>query len=101
MTYSGTALTGASTWVYAQIVDLPRNLVLGTQVTPIPVTLDGRTHTVSRRLEAIAAHIVPGSQLELQIVPGTGIYTPQRALGPIAMSTIELRLPIVTAEGTL
>jgi len=93
MTYSGTAVTGNSTWVYAQIVDVPRNLVVGSQVTPIPVTLDGQTRTVTRPLEGIAAHLVPGSKLELQIVSGTGIYTPQRALGQIAMSAIELRLP--------
>ena len=37
--------------VFAQIVDEPRNVVLGNQVTPIPVVLDGQPHTVTRSLE--------------------------------------------------
>jgi ABC-2 type transport system ATP-binding protein len=36
--YSG---TGSATHVFAQIVDEARNLVLGNQVTPIPVRVDG------------------------------------------------------------
>ena len=52
LTYSG---TGTATHVFAQIVDEPRNLVLGNQVTPIPVTLDGARHTVTRPLEGVAA----------------------------------------------
>ena len=45
-TYSG---TGASRHVYAQLVDDTTGLVLGNQVTPIPVTLDGEKHTVRFR----------------------------------------------------
>ena len=43
-TYSG---TGTSRHVYAQLVDDTTGLVLGNLVTPIPVTLDGETHTVT------------------------------------------------------
>ena len=52
LTYSG---TGTARHVFAQIVDVRRNVVLGNQVTPIPVTLDGQRHTVTRPLEAVAA----------------------------------------------
>src|SRR5262245_34362843 len=51
LTYSG---TGAGTHVFAQLVDETRGVVVGNQATPIPVTLDGRPHTIERSLEAIA-----------------------------------------------
>ena len=34
----------AQTFVYAQIVDLQRNIVVNNQATPVPVTLDGQQH---------------------------------------------------------
>ena len=51
LTYSG---TGTSRHVYAQFVDDTTGLVLGNLVTPIPVTLDGQTHTVSVPMEMVA-----------------------------------------------
>src|SRR3954452_19992389 len=48
LTYSG---TGNATHVFAQIVDEARNVVVGNQVTPIPIMLDGQPHTISRPLE--------------------------------------------------
>src|SRR3954454_12890049 len=44
LTYSG---TGVGTHVFAQLVDEARGVVAGNQATPIPVTLDGATHTIS------------------------------------------------------
>ena len=46
LTYSG---TGNAEHVYAQIVDDKTHLVLGNLATPIPVELDGETHTVTSR----------------------------------------------------
>lgn len=51
LTYSG---KGNAKHVYAQIVDDKTGLVLGTQATPIPVTLDGGTHEVTFSLEEVA-----------------------------------------------
>ena len=62
LTYSGLAVPGA-THVYAQIVDGSGHVV-GNQATPIPVTLDGLTHTIERPLEAIASEAVAGSELQ-------------------------------------
>jgi ABC-2 type transport system ATP-binding protein len=92
LTYSGTALP-AKTHLYAQIVDGSGHVV-GNQATPIPVTLDGLTHTIERPLEAIAAEAVAGSSYRLQITPATTLYTPQRSAGAVTFGQIEVSLPI-------
>ena len=56
LTYSG---TGSSRHVYAQLVDDTTGLVLGNAVTPVPVTLDGQTHTVSALAGARGADAAP------------------------------------------
>ena len=87
LTYSG---TGAASHVFAQIVDEARNLVLGNQVTPIPVTLDGATHTITRRLEGVAA---AGGRYHLQLIGGSQVYGPARGLGAITFSAARVELP--------
>ena len=71
LTYSG---VGTSRHVYAQIVDEQTGVVLGGIVTPIPVTLDGQTHTVTVPLEAIAYTAPPGAKLTLQVVSSATPY---------------------------
>ena len=66
-TYSG---TGAASHVFAQIVDEARNLVLGNQVTPIPVHArrrDSHDHARARGRAASA----PGGRYQLQLIGGT------------------------------
>jgi ABC-2 type transport system ATP-binding protein len=92
LTYSGLAVPG-TTHVYAQIVD-GKGHVVGNQATPIPVTLDGLTHTIQRPLEAIAAEAVAGTTYKLQITPATTLYTPQRSAGAVTFGRIEVSLPI-------
>jgi ABC-2 type transport system ATP-binding protein len=87
LTYSG---TGTATHVFAQIVDEQRNVALGNQVTPLPVTLDGATHTVTRRLEGVAA---AGGRYRLQIVGGSQVYGPVRGLAAITLSRARIELP--------
>jgi ABC-2 type transport system ATP-binding protein len=91
--YTGVASPAATT-VFAQIVDGARNVVLGNQVTPVPVVLDGQPHTVTRTLEGVAAHVSPDSQYRLQIVDGTNVYGPQRSTGALTMSAISVALPV-------
>jgi ABC-2 type transport system ATP-binding protein len=100
ITYTGSANT-TSSFVYAQIVDNAKGVVLGNQATPIPVTLDGLPHTLpAKPLEAIAVHATPGSSYKLQIVPATSVYAPQRAAGTIAFSSVHVELPLVDPKGT-
>jgi ABC-2 type transport system ATP-binding protein len=92
--YQGTA-TDPRNYVFAQIVDEQRHLVLGNQVTPIAVTLDGRPHSVSRALEGVAAAIDPGARYTLQIAGGSSVYGPVRSAGTVALTKIRLSMPSV------
>jgi ABC-2 type transport system ATP-binding protein len=89
LTYSG---TGTTTHVFAQLVDDRRGVVVGNQATPIPLTLDGRPHTITRDLEAIAS---AGGTYTLQLTGGTMLYGPARGAGAITFSTIRVTLPTV------
>lgn len=95
MTYRGTVPDGERpTRVFAQVVDETTALVLGNQITPIPVTLDGREHTLSVPLEVIAHLTKPGDKLTLQIVATTVAYAEPRLGGEITISSVELTLPV-------
>ena len=91
--YTGTGAP-AGTHVYGQIVDTARNLVVGNLATPIPVTLDGKAHSVQRPLEPIGYRAGPGSRLRLQLVPATSLYAEQRSAGALTLSSVDLRLPV-------
>jgi ABC-2 type transport system ATP-binding protein len=95
LTYSG---TGAGTHVFAQLVDEARGVVVGNQATPIPVTLDGQPHTITRPLEAIAS---AGGRYTLQVMGGTMLYGPARGAAAVTFSKIQLSLPTVGAEAPL
>ena len=95
LTYSG---TGVGTHVFAQLVDEARGVVVGNQATPIPVTLDGQSHTITRPLEAIAS---AGGRYTLQVAGGTMLYGPVRGAAAITFSKIALSLPTVGADAPL
>jgi ABC-2 type transport system ATP-binding protein len=90
LTYSG---TGTATHVFAQIADDRRGVVLGNQVTPLPVTLDGASHPVTRRLEGVAASMAAGSGYRLQLIGGSQVYGPVRGVGSVTFSGVRLELP--------
>jgi len=95
LTYSGTVPAGTRpTRVFAQLVDKQTGIVLGNQVTPIPVTLDGATHTTTVPLEIVAYTAEPSSQVELQLVATTVSYEQPRLGGSVHFSTIGLSLPV-------
>jgi ABC-2 type transport system ATP-binding protein len=100
LTYNG---LGTSRHVYAQIVDNSRQtpVVLGGIVTPIPVTLDGRTHTVTVPLEAIAYTAPPGAELTLQVVSTATPYLNVLTFGGINISSMQLVLPTVGANANV
>jgi len=92
--YQGTA-TDPRGYVFAQIVDEQRHLVLGNQVTPIAIRLDGLQHSISRSLEGVAAAIEPGARYTLQIASGSSVYGPVRSAGTVALKAIRLSMPSV------
>ncbi len=94
MTYSG---IGTSRHVYAQVVDKSTGQVVGNIVTPIPVTLDGRTHTQEYSMENIVwtyDNSVPNeSDLELQIVGSATPYLNLTEYGYINVTNVSVSLP--------
>ncbi|MCW2983474.1 MAG: hypothetical protein JWR63_1044 [Conexibacter sp.] len=97
LTYAGQGTPRRNAKVFAQLVDLKRDIVVGNQVTPIPLTLDGRRHTVTRELTPIAAAAVKGTRYTLQVISSSKVWAPQRGTGTIAVSRAKLVLPTVRA----
>jgi ABC-2 type transport system ATP-binding protein len=94
LTYTGRATAGTRpTRVFAQLVDPTTGVVLGNQITPIDVTLDGRQHTTSVPLEMVVYTTTPGTPLLLQIVATTVAYAIPRLGGSIAI-TAHITLPV-------
>ena len=95
-TYHGTIPAGPRpTRVFAQLVDERYGLVLGNQITPIDVTLDGATHTVSVPLETVAQAVAPGHGLTLQLVATTVAYSPPQLGGSVTFDRIRVSVPVV------
>ena len=83
--------------MYAQLVDDSTGLVLGNLVTPVPVTLDGQTHTVSVPMEMVAQTLKPGESVTLQLVASAFPYETITSLGVLNVSSMTLSLPTANA----
>jgi ABC-2 type transport system ATP-binding protein len=95
LTYDGTVPSGVRpTRVFAQLVDESTGLVLGNQITPIDVTLDGHSHTTSVPLEMIAYTGRPHGAVELQLVATTVAYATPRLGGSVDFTRIHVSLPV-------
>jgi ABC-2 type transport system ATP-binding protein len=90
-TYRGTAPV-ADARVLAQVVDEGTGVVLGNQVTPIPVRLDGRTHTVRLPLEYLAAVASPSAGYTLQLIAQSGQIDTHPTGGSVTFSRIRVTL---------
>jgi ABC-2 type transport system ATP-binding protein len=93
--YSGTGVPSRGAKLFAQLVDVRRGIVVGNQVTPIPLVLDGRRRTVTRLLAPIAAAAAKGTRYTLQLVSGSQVWAPQRGTGTIHVARATLVLPAV------
>ena len=68
LTYSGTVPAGPRpTRIFAQLVDPATGIVVNNQITPVPVTLDGKAHTLRIPMETIGYTARAGTSLELAI----------------------------------
>src|SRR5262249_21509534 len=91
--HRGTAPAGTRpTRVFAQLVDDTTGVVIGNQITPIDVTLDGHSHTTTVPLEAIAFTARRNAHVTLQLVATTVAYAQPRLGGTIHFDTITLNL---------
>ena len=95
LSYTGTTPAGARpTRVFAQLVDDATGIVLGNQVTPIEVTLDGKHHEASVPLEVVAYTGRAGAHVTLQLVATTVAYLEPRLGGSITFDKIDVSLPV-------
>lgn len=102
MTYSGTVAPGTRpTRVFAQLVDPATGIVVNNQITPIPVTLDGRSHSVTFSLETVGYTAEAGTSLELQLVATTVAYITPRLSGSITFARVKVVLPTVKGLSVL
>ncbi len=96
LTYSGTTPDGVRpTRVFAQLVDDATGHVLDNQITPVPLELDGREHTVEVPMEVVSFAASAGGAVTLQVVATTVAYAQPRLGGQVELSRIEVALPVV------
>jgi ABC-2 type transport system ATP-binding protein len=101
LAYTGTTPAGVRpTRVFAQLVDDATGIVLGNQITPIDVTLDGKPHQTSVPLEDIAFTARAGAHVTLQLVATTTAYAEPRLGGSITFDTIGVSLPVAAGLKT-
>ncbi len=84
---------GTSRAVFAQLVDNTTGRVIGSLVSPIPVTLDGRPHTVSVPMYGVAYTVGAGDSLTLQITSSAAMFA-NSSIGVINISGPRLELPL-------
>jgi ABC-2 type transport system ATP-binding protein len=97
LSYTGTAASGDRPMrVFAQLVDDATGIVLGNQITPIAVTLDGQRHDLTTNLEMVAFTPHAGSTITLQLVATTVAYAPPRLGGSVQFDAIHVELPTAT-----
>jgi ABC-2 type transport system ATP-binding protein len=93
LTYQGTAAP-QKTWIYAQFANPRNGTVLGNMATPIPVTLDGQQHSISRDLELVAGRAPAGGGYTLQLTATSSLYDLQRSLGAVTFDGIHVTMPV-------
>jgi ABC-2 type transport system ATP-binding protein len=93
LTYRGTAAP-QKTWIYAQFANPRNGTVLGNMATPIPLTLDGQEHTISRDLELVAGRAPAGGGYTLQLTASSSLYDLQRSLGAATFDDIHVTMPV-------
>lgn len=102
ISYSGSVADGdRPTMVFAQLVDDRTGFVVGNQITPVPVTLDGRAHEVTIPLETVVHRVRKGDRLTLQLVATTVAYSQPRLDGTVEFDDISVAYPLVTSGLTL
>jgi ABC-2 type transport system ATP-binding protein len=95
LNYRGTTPGGPEpTRVFAQLVDDKTKHVLGNQIVPVPLDLDGDDHTVEVDLEVVAHHLTKGASVTLQLVATTFAFAEPRLGGQLIAVSIELELPV-------
>ncbi len=80
LTYKGSASKPTAP-IFAQLLDRATGTVLDNQATPLQLTLDGATHTVSLPLNMVTWNLTPASRIVLQLTDSSDLFFAQKALG--------------------
>jgi ABC-2 type transport system ATP-binding protein len=96
LTYRGTG-SPADARLVAQVVDDRTGKVLGNQVTPIAVTLDGAAHTTTVPLEIVSAHAATAQTFTVQIAAQSAMYNTFPTGGSVHFDSVAVSLPTVKA----
>jgi ABC-2 type transport system ATP-binding protein len=96
ITYQG---LGTSRAVFAQVVDDSTGLVLGNVVTPVPVMLDGRQHTLTMDLSDIVYTNASTDlrTLTVQITSSATAFENFTSFGLMNISDVSVTMPNRTA----
>jgi ABC-2 type transport system ATP-binding protein len=92
LTYSGVSARRDGR-VLAQVIDDGTGKVLGNQITPIDVVLDGARHTTTVPLEIVVAAAARGAHFTLQLVADSSLYNTFPVGGSVKFSKIAATLP--------
>lgn len=92
--YSGTA-PGKKHRVLAQLVDVKKKEVLGHQITPVPLKLNGKKQSLKLPLEAVSASLSKGQKLTLQLVAQSSVYNVFPKGGSVTFRKVRIALPVV------
>ena len=93
LTYRGLA-TKTNAPIFAQLVDRDSGDVLDNQATPVPLVLDGATHTVTLPLNMVVWELTPASQITLQLTDASDLFFAQPARGLVHL---QARLTLATS----
>jgi ABC-2 type transport system ATP-binding protein len=90
--YQGIGTTRA---VYAQVVNNATGQVLGNVVTPLPVTLDGKQHTLTMDLSDIVYTYDPKAigGLTVQITSSASAFENFTSFGLMNISNVKVAMP--------
>lgn len=97
---------GTSNALFAQLIVTDANgnkSVIGDQVAPIPVRLDGRQHnvTVPFDIANVAYTVQPGDRLTLQLTSSAFVFLSISAFGAVDVSDISVTVPIVNGSALI
>ncbi len=94
LTYSGTLPEGETDGrVFAQLIDDDSGLVVGNQITPIDVVLDGTSHEIEVPLEMVAHRLPAGSSITLQLIATTTAYATPSLGGSLDAEALSFEIP--------
>ncbi len=92
--YSGTS-KAKKVRILAQLVDPKHKTVLGHQITPVALKLNGKPQTVKVPLETVSGSLGKGKRFTLQITSQSSAYDVFPKKGSVTFSKVKVALPVV------